>query len=112
MRCARDAKSVGNWRCRLSGSLKLTCGVGKLVLLALYPILQCLRIPTGDLDLLLDGLCVCVRHCEVCAVQTASMAVAAPGMKCFGLAWVVGQGQSAAGLASDSANGSCSSEGW
>jgi hypothetical protein len=56
-----------------------TCGVGKLVLLALYPILQGLGIPTGDLDLLLDGFCVCVRHCE-CVLQAASMAGAAPGV--------------------------------
>jgi len=56
-----------------------TCGVGKFVLLALYSILQGLGIPTGDLDLLLDRFCVCVRHCE-CAMQAASMAVAAPGV--------------------------------
>ena len=72
----------------LNRSLKLTCGVGKLILLALYPVLQCLRIPAGDLDLLLNRLCVCVRHND-CAVQTASMAVAAPSVVVVGWKEVV-----------------------
>lgn len=72
----------------LGGGVARTCGVGQLILFALYPVLQGFRIPTSDLDLLLDGLCVCVRHCE-CAMQTASMAVAAPGeMLVGGDGWV------------------------
>jgi hypothetical protein len=73
---SRMTKSRTARRGKLNGR---TCGVGKLVLLALYPVLQGLSIPTGDLDLLLNGFCVCVRHCE-CAMQAASMAVAAPGV--------------------------------
>jgi hypothetical protein len=74
--CCSEGKSIdARWE-KLDGR---TCGVSKLVLLALYPVLQGLSIPTGDLDLLLNGFCVCVRHCE-CAMQAASMAVAAPGV--------------------------------
>jgi len=39
-----------------------TGGVGKLVLLALYPVLEGLGIAAGDLDLLLDRLLVRVGH--------------------------------------------------
>lgn len=39
-----------------------TRGVGKLVLLALYSVLEGLRIAAGDLDLLLDRLLVHVGH--------------------------------------------------
>lgn len=53
----------------------LTCGVGELVLLALYAVLQCLGIPAGNLYSLLDIFRVRVRHAD-CARETGSMAVA------------------------------------
>lgn len=49
----------------------LTCGIGKLIFLALYPILERLCISPCNLDLLLNGLCVGVRHAAR-AVPTAS----------------------------------------
>jgi hypothetical protein len=53
----------------------LTCGVGQLILLALYSVFEGLSVAAGDLDLLLNGLCVRVRHAAK-AVPTASMPVA------------------------------------
>ena len=42
----------------------LTCGIGELILLALYPIFERLCIPSSDLYLLLDRLRARVRHAD------------------------------------------------
>jgi hypothetical protein len=41
---------------------KHTCGVGELILLALYPILEGLGVATGYLNALLNRICSNVRH--------------------------------------------------
>ena len=51
----------------------LTCGVGQLILLALYSVFQGLGIPPRDCYLLLDRLRIRVRH-AVLKVMAASMA--------------------------------------
>ena len=60
-------------------SAGLTCSVGELILLALYPFLESLGIASCDLDLLLDRLGVRVRH-AVRSVPTALLLVAKPGL--------------------------------
>ncbi len=57
--------------------VKLTCRVGKLILLALDPVLEGLCISASDLDLLLDRLRTGVRHAAR-TLPTASMPVAKP----------------------------------
>ena len=51
----------------------LTCSVGQLILLALYPVLQGLSISPSDSYLLLDRFGIRVRH-AVLGVSAASMA--------------------------------------
>jgi hypothetical protein len=58
------------------GRVILTCGVGEVVLLALYPVLERLCISPCYLYLLLDRLGARVRHADRHRPQTASMAVA------------------------------------
>lgn len=56
---------------------ELTGSIGELILLSLYSVFQSLRVPACDLDLLLNRLCVRVRHAAR-ALPTASMPVAKP----------------------------------
>jgi hypothetical protein len=39
-----------------------TCGVGELILLSLYPVLERLGVATSYLNALLNGICTNVRH--------------------------------------------------
>lgn len=65
-RTARDGLANAAAECSGRRGGQRTCGVSKLVLLALYPVLQRLRIASGYLDLLLDGFLVHVGHALRC----------------------------------------------